>query len=139
MLEPIHNEFQGADPEGKKIDHHELRIEYPARGLMPEGPSLRPKLRPPVYSRFRDKPDWAKFHLSLSDTNFIIRLPLKNVPTESVSPLELPSLFAALMSITNCPGQSTLFIASYNCPERGDHYSFQLVTVISDENRGLWI
>lgn len=103
MLEYLHHGYRGADPDEEKTVHHELRIEYPVLGMMPMHQRLGSTLEPPVRSRFRDKPDKTKFNLLLSRTNFIVRLSLRYVPFASLSALDLPPVFKALMSIRNSP------------------------------------
>jgi hypothetical protein len=81
-------------------------------------------LKPPSFSGYREKPDASEYHLPLSGTDFIVRLPLTN-KMPSTPPNKV---FATLMQLLATPGRSLLQIATYSDPEDGDHYRLRLLT-----------
>ena len=117
--------FQYMDfEERKQANYHELQIEYPVLDLLPIEGSVTPLLKPPSFSGYREKPDPSEYHLPLSGTDFIVRLPLTNeMPSTAANPV-----FTTLMRLLAAPGRSLLRFASYFDPEGGQHYRFRLQT-----------
>lgn len=112
----------GLEEQKKQLNYHELQIEYPVLDLLPAEESVTPLLKPPSFSGYREKPDPSEYHLPITGTDFIIRLPLSD---------EMPSMppnvvFATLINLIKGPGRSLLQIATYSDPEDGDHYRFRL-------------
>jgi hypothetical protein len=122
------NGFQHMDLEEKQADYHDLQIEYPVLDLLPVEESVTPLLKPPAYSGYREKPDPSEYHLPLSGTDFIIRLPLAT----KMPSTRLNEVFNTLITLLAIPGRSLLQIATYSDPEDGDHYCFRLLTKAID-------
>ena len=120
------NSFQHMGFEEKKQinNYHELQIEYPVLDLLPVKESVTPLLKPPSFSGYREKPDPSQYHLPLSGTDFIVRLPL----TDEMPSTAPNQVFTTLMKLLAAPGRSLLQIASYSDPEDGHHYRFRLLT-----------
>lgn len=110
--------------EKKQANYHELQIEYPVLDLLPVEGSVTPLLKPPSFSGYREKPDPSEYHLPLSGTDFIVRLPL----TVEMPSKALNRVFTTLMRLLAAPGRSLLQFASYSDPEGGQHYRFRLQT-----------
>lgn len=131
-LANLANSLQSMGLSEKKIDYHELQIEYPVLDLLPVDEHVTPFLRPPTYSGFREKPNPEEYHLPLSGTDFTVRLPLTNEPS-SHSSLKLDDVFAVLASLPKAQGRSVLQIVTYIDPEDGDMYRFRLLTQHGDQ------
>jgi hypothetical protein len=114
----------GLEEQKKQLSYHELRIEYPVLDLLPAEESVTPLLKPPSFNGYREKPDPSEYHLPISGTDFIIRLPL----SDEMASMPPNVVFATLMNLLKAPGRSLLQIATYSDPEDGDHYRFRLLT-----------
>lgn len=94
----------GLEDQKKQPNYHELQMEYPVLDLPPVKGFVTPLLKPPSFSRHREKPDPSEYHLPLSGTEFFVRLPLTNKILS-----KLPNrVFAALMKLLASPGRSLL-------------------------------
>lgn len=113
----------GLEEQKKQPNYHELQIEYPVLDLLPAEESVTPLLKPPSFSGYREKPDPSEYHLPITGSDFIIRLPLSD-ETPSIPP---NVVFATLINLIEAPGRSLLQIATYSDPEDGDHYHFRLL------------
>ena len=122
------NTFQHMGFEETQANYHELQIEYPVLDLLPAEDSVTPLPKPPAYIGYREKPDPSAYHLPLSSTDFIIRLPLANEVPSDFSPY----VFVALRKLLATPGRSLLQIATYSDPEDGDHYRFRILTEVNN-------
>lgn len=113
----------------RELNYHELKIEYPVLDLLPADNTATPTLAPPAHRGFREKPDSSKYHLNLSGTDYIVRLPLESgsSPLQLV-PLERPSVFTTLIGLLVTPGRSWLQFATYFDREQGERYRFRLST-----------
>lgn len=109
-----------------RLRYHELTLDYPVLDFIPSGAGNTPCLRPPLNIESREQPDASRYHLHLTGTNFMIRIPVTY--DSSPPPSNLAQISIAIQALHSTPGNSILQIGSYSSPSDGDSHFFRLIT-----------
>jgi hypothetical protein len=122
----LSHSFQSLGLREDRLGYHALTLDYPVLDFVHPEAGNKPCLRQPLNIEFREQPDASRYHIHLTGTDFIIRIPV----TSDSSPTQtnLAQLSLAIQNLHFTPGNSILQIGSYSSPSDGDSHLFRLLT-----------